>query len=170
MATNLQFIRGRKESSENPALNGFRWRYVLDKRRVHTSYWKCSEFRKGCRSCISAVVKQLICPIPDHTHPVHRAETTVHVAKQNLKRKALTNNNNYVWAYILQSTYLLRCDNATFKFSLPQIHTQYTLQSTSIYHITGVHADCHFSEPAAACTKRYRRAARRGVTSFFFNV
>ena len=26
---------------------------------------------------------------------------------------------------------------------------------------------CHFSEPVAACTKRYRVAARRGVTIFF---
>ena len=36
----------------------------------------------------SIMDKQLISPTPDHTHPVHRTETTVHVAKQNLKRKA----------------------------------------------------------------------------------
>ena len=33
-------------------------------------------------------VKQLISPLPDHNHPVHHAESTVHVAKRNLKRKA----------------------------------------------------------------------------------
>ena len=33
-------------------------------------------------------VKQLISPLPDHTHPVHHAESTVHVAKRNLRRKA----------------------------------------------------------------------------------
>ena len=86
MATNLQFIPGRKQGSENPILNGFR--YVFDKRSNDTSYWKCSEFRKGCRARIRTVDRQLITPTPDHTHPVHHAETTVHVSKQNLKRKA----------------------------------------------------------------------------------
>ena len=43
---------------------------------------------EGLQIRISTVDKQLISPTPDHTHPVHRAETTVHVAKQNLKRKA----------------------------------------------------------------------------------
>ena len=38
MATNLQFIPGRKQGSENPILNGFS---VFDKRSNDTSYWKC---------------------------------------------------------------------------------------------------------------------------------
>ena len=37
---------------------------------------------------ISTADKQLTSPILDHTHPVHHAETTVNVAKQNFKRKA----------------------------------------------------------------------------------
>ena len=38
------------------------------------------------------MVKQLISQISDHTHPVHHAESTVHVAQQNLKRKASGGN------------------------------------------------------------------------------
>ena len=86
MAANLQFVPGRKKDTENPILNGFR--YVLDKRRDDTSYWKCSDLRNGCRARITTTDKQLTSPIPSHSHEVQNAETTVHKAKQNLKRKA----------------------------------------------------------------------------------
>ena len=86
MAANLQFVPGRKKDTENPILNGFR--YVLDKRRDDTFYWKCSDFRNGCRARITTTDKQLTSPIPSHSHEVQNAETTVHKAKQNLKRKA----------------------------------------------------------------------------------
>ena len=32
--------------------------------------------------------KQLTSPVPDHSHDVQHSETAVHVAKQNLKRRA----------------------------------------------------------------------------------
>ena len=53
MATNLQFIPGRKKDTENPVLNGYR--YVIDKRRDGNCYWKCTDFRRGCRARITTV-------------------------------------------------------------------------------------------------------------------
>ena len=86
MATNLQFVPGRKKDTENPVLNGYR--FVIDKRRDDSCYWKCADFRKGCRARITTVDKQLTSPVPDHNHEVQNAEMTVYKAKQNLKRKA----------------------------------------------------------------------------------
>ena len=86
MATNLQFIPGRKKDTENPVLNGYR--YVIDKRRDGNCYWKCTDFRKGCRALITTEDKQLASPVPDHNYEVQNSELTVYTAKQNLKRKA----------------------------------------------------------------------------------
>jgi hypothetical protein len=87
MAANLHFVPGGKNDTENHILNSFR--YVLDKRRDDTSYWKCSDFRNGCRARITTTDKQLTSPIPSHKPlEVQNAKTTVHKAKQNLKRKA----------------------------------------------------------------------------------
>ena len=86
MATNLQFIPGRKKDTENPVLNGYR--YVIDKRRDGNCYWKCTDFTKDCRARITTVDKQLTSPVPDHNHEVQNSELTVYKAKHNLKRKA----------------------------------------------------------------------------------
>ena len=45
MATNLMFVPERTKDTENPVHNGYR--FVIDKRRDDSSYWKFSDFRKG---------------------------------------------------------------------------------------------------------------------------
>ena len=87
MATDLVFVPGRNKGSENPVLNGNR--YILDKKKNDSSYWKCALYRTGCRARIVTVDKQLASPLPQHTqHETQHAETAVHVAKQTLKRRA----------------------------------------------------------------------------------
>ena len=87
MATDLVFVPGRNKGSENPVLNGYR--YILDKKKNDSSYWKCALYRTGCRARIVTVDKHLTSPVPDHTqHEGQHAETAVHVAKQTLKRRA----------------------------------------------------------------------------------
>ena len=87
MATDLQFVPGRKKGYENPILNGFR--FTLDGTRNGTSYWKCCLHKTDSfKARITTVDKQLTSPVPDHTHDVQHAETAVHVAKQ--KRRAAT--------------------------------------------------------------------------------
>ena len=86
IASNLQFIPGKNRGTQNPVLDGFR--YVVDKKKNDTTYWKCFQFRKGCRARISTIGKQLTSPAPEHTHDPLSAEIAVHVAKQTLKRKA----------------------------------------------------------------------------------
>ena len=86
MATNLELVPGRKASSENPILNGYR--FILNRRKDESTYWKCALFRTGCSARITTVDKQLVSPVPDHSHDPPLAENTVHVAKQNLKRRA----------------------------------------------------------------------------------
>ena len=79
----------RKKGYENPVLNGYR--FTLDRSRDGTSFWKCCLHKTHTyRLRITTVDKQLTSPIPQHTHDVQHAETTVHVAKQNLKRRAAT--------------------------------------------------------------------------------
>ena len=53
MATDLLFITGRSAGSENPMLNGFR--YILNRNKNDTVYWKCALFRTGCGARISTV-------------------------------------------------------------------------------------------------------------------
>ena len=87
MATDLVFVPGCNKGSENPVLNGYR--YILDKKKNDSSYWKCALYRTGCRARIVTVDKHLTSPVPDHTqHEGQHAETAVHVAKQTLKRRA----------------------------------------------------------------------------------
>jgi hypothetical protein len=70
-----------------PVLNGFR--YFQDRTRDDRSYWKCCRYKThGCKARITTVDKQLTSSVPDHTHDVQHAETVVHIAKQNLKRRA----------------------------------------------------------------------------------
>jgi hypothetical protein len=89
MATDLQFVPARKKGYENPVLNGFR--FTLDRSRDGTSYWKCCLNKThNCKARITTVDKQLTSSVPEHTHDVQQAETEVHVAKQNLKRRAAT--------------------------------------------------------------------------------
>ncbi|KAL5254056.1 hypothetical protein ACHWQZ_G013723 [Mnemiopsis leidyi] len=54
----------------------------LDKKKNETTYWKCADFRKGCRGPISTLDDQLTSPTPDHSHD------SFFQAKQSLKRKA----------------------------------------------------------------------------------
>ena len=77
MATNLQFIPGRNKGTENPLLDGYR--FVLDKKSNDTAYWKCSQFRTGCRARITTIDKQLTSPAPDHRHYPQSARTKVHL-------------------------------------------------------------------------------------------
>ncbi|KAL5259824.1 hypothetical protein ACHWQZ_G010062 [Mnemiopsis leidyi] len=42
----------------------------------------------GCPARITTVDEQLISPVPVHTHEPQHAENTVHIAKQELKRRA----------------------------------------------------------------------------------
>ncbi len=86
MATNFHFVPGRNKDSEIPVLDGFR--YCKDKKKDKTTYWKCSQFRKGCRARIITADNHLLSPVPEHNHEVQNAETAIHVAKQTLKRKA----------------------------------------------------------------------------------
>lgn len=91
MATNLHFVPARTKGKENPVLNGFR--YFLDRTRDDKSYWKCCCYKThSCKARIITVDKQLTSPVPDHSHDVQHAEIAVHVAKQNLKRKAAESN------------------------------------------------------------------------------
>ena len=86
MATNLQFVPGRNSGSGNPILNGFR--FILNRKKDDSVYWKCALFRTGCSAMITTVDKQLMSPVPAHSHDPPLAENTVHIAKQSLKRKA----------------------------------------------------------------------------------
>ena len=85
MASSLQFIPGRR-SGQLPLLDGFR--FCLDKKKNETTYWKCVDFRKGCRARITTLDDQLTSPVPDHSHDPQLAENSVFQAKQSLKRKA----------------------------------------------------------------------------------
>ena len=84
MATDLLFIPGHCAGSN--ILNGFR--FILNRKKDDSVYWKCSLFRTGCSARITTVDKQLVSPIPVHSHEVQHAENTVHIAKQTMKRKA----------------------------------------------------------------------------------
>ena len=86
MATDLSFVPGRNAGSENPILNGFR--FILNRKKNESSYWKVPLFRTGSSARITTVDKQLVSPVPVHSHEVQHAEKTVHIAKQILKRKA----------------------------------------------------------------------------------
>ena len=88
MATNLRFVPGRRKDSENPILDGFR--FVIDKRKNDTCYWRCSQYKTGCGSRITTVDKQLTSTVPSHNHDAQHAEETVFNAKQSLKRRAAT--------------------------------------------------------------------------------
>ena len=91
MATNLHFVPARTKGEENPVLNGFR--YFLVRSRDERSYWKCCCYKThSCKARITTVDKQLTSPVPDHSHDIQNAEIAVHVAKQNLKRKAAESN------------------------------------------------------------------------------
>ena len=57
-------------------------------KKNESTYWKCALFRTGCSARITTVDKQLVSPIPAHSHKVQHAENTVHIAKQTLKRTA----------------------------------------------------------------------------------
>ena len=88
MANNLIFVPGRKKNTENPILDGYR--FVMDKKKNDATYWKCSLFRSGCRARIITVEKQLTTPVPEHSqHGPQQAESTVHVLKQTMKKKAV---------------------------------------------------------------------------------
>ena len=88
MATNLIFVSGKKKNTENPILDGCR--FVLDRKRNDSSYWKCALFRGGCRARMITVDKQLTSPVPVHTnHDVEQASSTVYQRKEELKRKAV---------------------------------------------------------------------------------
>ena len=88
MATNLIFVSGKKKNTENPILDGCR--FVLDRKRNDSSYWKCALFRGGCRARMTTVDKQLTSPVPVHTnHDVEQAYSTVYQRKEELKRKAV---------------------------------------------------------------------------------
>ncbi|KAL5249853.1 hypothetical protein ACHWQZ_G015797 [Mnemiopsis leidyi] len=89
MASSLQFIPGRR-SGQVPLLDGFR--FCLDKKKNETTYWKCVDFRKGCRARITTLDDQLTSPVPDHSHDPQLAENSVFQAKQSLKRKAAQAN------------------------------------------------------------------------------
>ena len=86
MATDLSFVPGRNARSENPTLNGFR--FILNIKKNEPTYWKCALFRTGCSARITTVDKQLVFPVPAHSHEVQHAGNTVHIAKQTLKWKA----------------------------------------------------------------------------------
>ena len=73
--------------TENPLLDGYR--FVLDKKSNDTTYWKCAQFRTGCRARISTNDRQLSSPVPDHDHDPQTAKTNVHVAKQKSKTLSL---------------------------------------------------------------------------------
>ena len=62
MATNLQFVPGRNAGSENPILNGYR--FILNRKKDDSVYWKCALFRTGCSARITTVDKQLMSPVP----------------------------------------------------------------------------------------------------------
>ena len=68
MATNLQFVPGRKKGHDNPVLCGFR--FTLDKTRNDTKYYKCCLHKAGCRARITIVDRQLSSPIPEHNHDI----------------------------------------------------------------------------------------------------
>ena len=78
MATDLSFVPGRNAGSENPILNGFR--FILNRKKNDSTYWKCALFRTGCSARITTVDKQLVSPVPVHSHEVQHAENTVHIA------------------------------------------------------------------------------------------
>ena len=79
MATDLSFVPGRNAGSENPILNGFR--FILNRKKNESTYWKCALFRTGSSARITTVDKQLVSPVPVHAHEVQHAENTVHIAK-----------------------------------------------------------------------------------------
>ena len=88
MATNLIFVSGKKKNTENPILDGCR--FVPDRKRNDSSYWKCALFRGGCRARMTTVDKQLTSSVPVHTnHDVEQASSTVYQRKEELKRKAV---------------------------------------------------------------------------------
>ena len=49
MATNLIFVSGKKKNTKNPILDGCR--FVLDRKRNDSSYWKCALLFKYLRQC-----------------------------------------------------------------------------------------------------------------------
>ena len=86
MAYNLEFVPGRSSGSENPILDGHR--FILNRRKENSVYWKCAQFRYGCNARITTVDKQLTSPLPQHSHDPSHAENSVYIAKQILKRRA----------------------------------------------------------------------------------
>ena len=56
------------------------------RRKKTQCYWKCALYRTGCRARIVTVDKLLTSPVLEH-HETQHTETTVHVAKQTLKRR-----------------------------------------------------------------------------------
>ena len=85
---NLIFVSDKKKNTENPILDGCR--FVLDRKRNDSSYWKCALFRGGFRARMITVDKQLTSPVPVHTnHDVYQASSTVYQRKEELKRKAV---------------------------------------------------------------------------------
>jgi hypothetical protein len=53
-------------------------------------WWNILHNTHTCKARITTVDKQQTSSVPEHTHDVQNAETEVHVAKQNLKRRAAT--------------------------------------------------------------------------------
>lgn len=87
MATSLSFVPARKKGHFNPVLNGYR--FCKDRKVDDKTYWKCVHHKAGCNARINTVDGQLTSPIPIHLfHDVQHAETAIHTAKVNLKRRA----------------------------------------------------------------------------------
>ena len=83
----LSFVPGRRSGNENVILDGYR--FTPERTRNEKTYMRCVLYKQGCKARITIVDRQLTSPVPDHlTHDVQHAETRVHVAKQNLKKKA----------------------------------------------------------------------------------
>ena len=88
MPITVSFVPGRKKNQRTPVIGGHR--FTKDRSRNGNTYYKCTQFRDGCRARITLNVEgNLVSPPPSHSHSAPVAETHVHTVKQNLKRKAV---------------------------------------------------------------------------------